>query len=142
MGPSAEACPCTALQASLWKQLARDKDMTAQTGAKAAPPSRRQVLSAADSTAYTCFPICVFGWGAEQQALGYPAREDGVHKTSCEPALAVPACLAAIVKDQLLLQITWQAQDDEELQQHLGSIHQLQCIQLHEGLLCLTAGVG
>ncbi len=42
--PSAEACPCTVLQASLWKQLARDKDVAAQTGARAAVPSRRQVL--------------------------------------------------------------------------------------------------
>ena len=49
---------CTALQASLWKQLARDKDVAAQTGARATPPSRRQVmLTATDSNALYFFPI-------------------------------------------------------------------------------------
>ena len=68
---SAEACPCTALQASLWEQLAQDKDVAARPGARRAPPSRGQVgLTAADSFVHMCFPICVSGCRARRQTFG------------------------------------------------------------------------
>ena len=55
---SAGPSTCTALQASLWKQLARDKDLATQVGARAAPPSHRQVVfTAADSNVHLCFTV-------------------------------------------------------------------------------------
>ena len=36
----------------------------------------------------------------------------------------------------------WQAQEGEGLHQHWGTVTQLHCTQLHEGVLRLAAGAG
>ena len=70
-GCSVEASPCTALQASLWKQLAQDKDVAAQIGARAAPPSRRQVTpTAADPRCSCLFPYVYLAGGLSSKLLG------------------------------------------------------------------------